>query len=149
MCTITGLPNPILLSLEKSSIETILIADDLSLNRTLVRVMLKPYGCRFEEAENGSEALEIIRRKRPDLVLMDIMMPVMDGFEAVRSIREELGEEPWLPVIAITAREGEKELDEILSAGFDGCLYKPLEEEVLLRVIREIAEGAGRVSYGR
>lgn len=116
---------------------SVLAAEDNRTNRLVLQKMLKglPLALRF--SENGREALAAIRAERPDLVLMDISMPEMDGKEATRAIRAEEAKSgaPRLPVIALTAHALPGDAEDILAAGLDGYLKKPLRKAELLDII--------------
>jgi CheY-like chemotaxis protein len=122
--------------LGKMDIDSILIVDDVSFNRTLLRIMLERHGYVLDEARNGKEALDKIRLNKPDLILMDITMPVMDGIEALKEIRKSESKISNLPVIAVTAQSRKGNKERLLSAGFDGYLQKPFKEEELMKMIK-------------
>jgi signal transduction histidine kinase/CheY-like chemotaxis protein len=105
----------------------VLLAEDIEVNRQLARVLLTRMGCEVDEAVNGSEALAAIAQREYDLVLMDCMMPTMDGYEAVTRLRAaEAGSgKPRLPVIALTASAIEGDRERCLGAGMDDYLAKP------------------------
>lgn len=104
----------------------ILVAEDNPSNYKLVEVLLRrDYD--LAHAVNGAEAVEMFRTAGADLVLMDINMPVMDGYEAFRLIRELSA----VPVIALTAYAFETDRRRMFDAGFDDCLAKPLRAEEL------------------
>jgi CheY-like chemotaxis protein len=118
----------------------ILIAEDNPANRELLRERLEASGYNVTEACNGQEALDMIAQTRPDLLLLDISMPVLDGFATVLKIREN-PELSALPVLAVTAYAMRGDRDKVLNAGFDGYLSKPInardlanELERLLRI---------------
>ena len=115
----------------------LLVVDDSEDNRLLVSAFLKASPHRLHFAENGREALNRFREGRFDLVLMDLQMPEMDGFEATRRIRgweEQEGREPT-PIIALTAHAMEEQREESERAGCDYHLTKPLKKRRLLEVI--------------
>ena len=121
----------------------ILVADDSIDNRLLIRAYLGKTGYGLDEAENGQVAVDKLLSGRYDLVLMDIQMPVMDGFSAVRRIRQwerEHGEHRT-PIIALTASTFDETVRKAVEAGCDSHLGKPLKRSTLLRVIRETARG--------
>lgn len=112
----------------------ILIADDMQANRELVRNFLEEQPVEIFEAENGRQAIEQARMHQPDLILMDIKMPEMDGIEATRIIKADAALN-GIPVVAITAsslQEDNKELKETL---FDDYLTKPIKMAMLLKVL--------------
>ncbi len=121
----------------------ILLADDSVDNRLLIRAYLVKTGYPLDEAENGQVAVDKLLAGRYDLVLMDIQMPVMDGFSAVRRIRQWEREQGArrTPVIALTASTFDETVRKAIEAGCDSHLSKPLKRSTLLRVIRETAHG--------
>jgi CheY-like chemotaxis protein len=104
---------------------TILIAEDNAVNRELLHELLEARGYAVEEAGNGQEALQMIARSRPDALLLDLNMPVLDGFATVRKIREDATISN-LPVLAVTAYAMRGDREKTLEAGFDGYLSKPI-----------------------
>ena len=99
----------------------ILIAEDNPVNRELLHELLEARGYEIEEAENGQEALQMIAQSRPDVLLLDLNMPVLDGFSTVRKIREDAAISS-LPVLAVTAYAMRGDREKTLEAGFDGYL---------------------------
>lgn len=119
----------------------ILIADDSEDNRLLLRTFLKHLPHELEFAENGSEAVERFKQTRYDLVLMDIQMPVMDGYAATRAIREwerSYGQTPT-PIVALTAHAMKEDVERTLAAGCNAHINKPIKKAVLLESIAEFA----------
>ncbi len=108
----------------------ILVVDDLTDNRELILSFLKDYNLRFLEAENGEEAIKIAAAELPDLILTDIRMPVMDGYEAARLIKSCDSTE-HIPIVAVTASVFKKDSDKI-DKFFDGFIRKPIRKTVLL-----------------
>ena len=105
----------------------LLVAEDNPSNYKLVEVLLRrDYA--LLHAWNGKEAVALFSDSRPDLVLMDINMPVMDGYEALRGVREIA---PDVPVIALTAYAFETDRQRMFQAGFNECLAKPLRADEL------------------
>ena len=102
----------------------VLIVDDNDLNRKLVRDVLRAAGLDTLEAATGEEAIRLAREELPDLVLMDIRLPDLDGTAALRRLRDEAAT-AQLPVVALTALRGAREA--LLEAGFDDCLEKPID----------------------
>ena len=119
----------------------ILLADDSIDNRLLIRAYLGKTGYGLDEAENGQVAVDKLTSGRYDLVLMDIQMPVMDGFTAVRRFRQWEREHDTrrTPIIALTASTFDETVRKAVEAGCDSHLGKPLKRSTLLRVIRETA----------
>jgi CheY-like chemotaxis protein len=114
----------------------VLLAEDVDVNRELVRVMLEPFDIDLETAVNGVEAIEAVMRSAYDLVLMDVQMPVMDGLTAVTRIRElEDPAQPRLPIIAMTANVLPEQVRRCLDAGMDGHIGKPISPSELLETI--------------
>ncbi len=109
----------------------ILIADDRPESRRLIRCYLEPLGFEVREAENGQQALEVWENWEPHLIVMDMQMPVMNGYEATRQIKSHLKGQATV-VIALTASAFEENRSLILSAGCDEFLRKPCRQEVLL-----------------
>ncbi|MCP4353177.1 MAG: response regulator, partial [Desulfobacterales bacterium] len=107
----------------------ILVADDIVSNRDLLKGFLESFDFEILEAENGREAVDLTERFHPDIILMDIKMPVMDGYDAARIIRNSL---PQIPIIAVTASVLQENEDLIKSAGCDGFLRKPVSKTELL-----------------
>ncbi|HKX83796.1 MAG TPA: response regulator [Pyrinomonadaceae bacterium] len=113
----------------------VLVVDDYEDTRDLIRFLLEMYGFEVSEATNGLEALESVKRQVPDLVLMDISMPYMDGLTAARKLREQ-PRFAKLPIIAITAQsEGYKK--RAIEAGYDELIPKPINIDDLRPVINK------------
>ena len=106
----------------------LLIVDDVKENRDILKALLAPLGFALREAENGREALRLFEKERPCAVLMDMRMPVMDGYEATRRIKASEGGSS-VPVIAITASAFEDDVQNVLKSGADICIRKPLSPE--------------------
>ncbi len=112
----------------------ILVVDDIPINRTLLCELLQPVGFEVAEAGNGIEALKVFERWSPHAVLMDMSMPVMDGYEATRRIKAtEAGRA--IPVIAITASAFADSKKQVMAAGMDAYLHKPFRREELYEVL--------------
>ena len=116
---------------------TVLVVEDNAVNRELVRLLLAKAGYEATLAENGREAVDILSTKRFGLVLMDIQMPVMDGYEATATIRDPSSSvlDHTVPVIALTAHAVEGFRDECLSRGMDDYLPKPFSSADLLGLL--------------
>lgn len=106
----------------------VLVADDNPVNLQVMRGMLEKTGCDVESVADGAAAVARVARGGIDLVLMDAEMPVLDGAEATRRIREAEAARnaPRLPIVAVTAHTGEAELAALLAAGVDDCVAKPV-----------------------
>jgi len=108
----------------------ILIAEDNAVNRELLRELLEMRGYTVVEACDGDEALRMIEQTEPDLLLLDIGMPVLDGFGVMRKIRENPSFAS-LPVVAVTAYAMQGDREKILNSQFDGYLSKPVNSRSL------------------
>jgi two-component system, cell cycle response regulator DivK len=108
----------------------ILIAEDNAVNRELLRELLEMRGHTVAEACDGEEALRMIEQTQPDLLLLDIGMPLLDGFGVIRKVRENPRFAP-LPVVAVTAYAMQGDREKILSSKFDGYLSKPVNAQSL------------------
>ncbi|MCK5338129.1 MAG: response regulator, partial [Bacteroidales bacterium] len=122
----------------------ILLVDDSEINRRFVKDNLEDCGVKVSEAEDGAEALEQIRRSYPDLVLMDIMMPVMDGYEAVKRIRADK-KLSGVPILALTALAMREDIERISHSGFDDFLIKPFHVEELYEKMKALLEGGNKM----
>jgi two-component system, sensor histidine kinase and response regulator len=116
----------------------ILLAEDNPVNQEVAKYMLQGFGCSVDIAQNGQEVLQAVEQKAYDLVLMDCMMPEMDGYEATAEIRrrQASGQLPHFPIIALTANAIEGDREKCLIAGMDDYLAKPFKAESLLRMIK-------------
>jgi PAS domain S-box-containing protein len=112
----------------------VLVADDQPENRRLLVDMLAPLGFTVDQAAHGEAVLELAARQRPDLILMDVAMPGMDGLEATRQLRRD-SEMYGLPVIAVSASAGIDARRQQLAAGFNDCLPKPVDLDLLLAML--------------
>jgi len=117
----------------------ILIAEDNAVNRELLREILEAGDHQVIETKDGEEALAKIEEAKPDAVLLDINMPVLDGFAAIRRLREH----PYfseLPVLAVTAYAMKEDRERIAAAGFDGYIPKPINAAVLLKELQRLLD---------
>jgi CheY-like chemotaxis protein len=125
----------------------ILVAEDNAVNRELLRELLEARGYTVSEACDGQEALHMIEQVKPELLLLDIGMPVLDGFAVIQRIREN-PRLALLPVVAVTAYAMRGDREKILQSGFDGYLSKPLNPssltEELDRLLTKRAQAAGQ-----
>ncbi len=115
----------------------VLVVDDHKLNRMVASEMLKKWGAKVTLAENGRQAVNACLEQRFDMVLMDLQMPEMDGFEATARIIEELGNNSP-PIVAVTASATEQDRLEILNAGMCEHVIKPFKKETLMRILLDI-----------
>ncbi|WP_457207907.1 response regulator [Nocardioides sp. P5_C9_2] len=109
---------------------TVLVVEDNRLNMKLVRDVLRFAGYDVVEAVTGEEGVELALAVRPDLVLMDLQLPGIDGSEALRRIRRS-GPEAVMPVVAVTASAMPADREAATAAGFDGFLEKPINARAL------------------
>jgi len=113
---------------------TILYIEDNADNRMLVRRILHAEDYEFTEAKNASDALVVLRTARPNLILMDINMPDMDGYTLTAKIKSMPGFER-IPILAITANVMRGDREKSLEAGCDGYIQKPLDVDQLVKEI--------------
>ncbi len=119
----------------------VLVVDDFADGRELAAELLEFSGYTTAQACDGEEALELVRRLRPDLVILDIGLPRMDGFAVAGHVRSD--PRTWaIPIVAITGHATGDVLERALSAGCDRALVKPCEPDQLLRAVRELLAGA-------
>jgi CheY-like chemotaxis protein len=122
--------------------ETVLVVEDQEDNRRILSVYLEYVGYRVVSAVNGAEGVATAREQRPNVIVMDISMPVLDGYQALRLLREdpELSE---IPVIALTAHALSTDREAVLAAGFDSYLAKPIEPRLVAAEVRRIIALSG------
>jgi signal transduction histidine kinase/CheY-like chemotaxis protein len=113
----------------------VLLVEDNEVNRTVVQAMLHSLGCRVEIAVNGEQAVDMARNGNHALILMDCRLPVMDGYQATRQIRQIPGLET-LPIVALTANVLQGDRDACLQAGMDDYLAKPFKHADLQQVLQ-------------
>jgi two-component system, sensor histidine kinase len=111
----------------------VLLVEDNELNQQVASMTLSHFGLQVEIANNGREAVDILSEKTFDIVLMDVQMPILDGYEAARIIRNELQLE--VPIIALTANALKGESDKCLSAGMNDFITKPFDEGTMLKTM--------------
>lgn len=116
---------------------TILIADDNAVSLELVADALAAPGYRIVEASNGNDALAKVRSERPQLVLLDIQMPELNGFEVLRQIRA-LDPTVRCQILALTAFAMEGDRERVLAAGFDGYIAKPISITKVRETVRRL-----------
>lgn len=113
----------------------ILIVDDNDKNRTLFRDVLRFHGFETVEAEDGQQGVLLAQQHRPDLILLDIQMPVMNGYDALKALKE-LSETRSIKVVALTSFAMSGDEKRILAAGFDGYISKPVSIRDLPDAVR-------------
>ena len=115
----------------------ILLVDDTDTILLFLKTLLAGHDFEFLTAKNGAEAVEKARRERPDLVLLDIFMPVMDGIEACRVMKGD-PELKDIPVVIVTARSEAENVERCLDAGCDDYVFKPVRKLELLDKINRL-----------
>src|SRR6266404_4512394 len=115
----------------------ILVVDDNATNRDILTTRLKAHGYETLQAADGEEALASVKQHRPDLILLDVMMPNLDGIETCRRLK---GDDtfPFLPIILVTARADSKDIVAGLEAGADEYLTKPVDQAALVARVRSM-----------
>jgi len=119
----------------------ILVVDDTSLNRKLIECLLKDYPCTLHFASDGFAALNNFKCQDLDIVLMDIQMPIIDGFQvtkAMRLLEKDLGRKKSTPIIAVTAYFDK---EECMENGMDGYVNKPVSRQALVEAIEKALPG--------
>ena len=114
--------------------KTILIVEDDQKNMTLFRDLLQVSGYKTAEATDGKQGVQLAKATNPDLILMDIQMPEMDGLEATRILKAEATTSN-IPVIALSSHAMKGDEEKTLQAGFDGYLAKPVDIKELLKAV--------------
>ncbi len=114
-----------------------LVADDERTNRIMIAAILKQIGYEVIQAENGAEAVDLFKSKSPDIILMDVVMPVMNGYEAVNAIKS-IPADKFTPVIFLTGISGEDDLAKCIEVGGDDFLTKPISTTLLKAKIQSM-----------
>lgn len=117
----------------KADMKTILIVEDTELNIDLLTQLLEE-DYRFLVARDGAESLLVIENYTPDLILMDISLPVMDGYEAARQIRKRY---KTLPIIGLSSNAMKSDSEKAVEAGCNDYLTKPIDEDLLMKKLQE------------
>jgi two-component system cell cycle response regulator DivK len=120
----------------------ILIVEDNAKNLKLVRDVLQVKGYQTIEAGSAEDGLKLARTRAPNLILMDIQLPGMNGIEALRVLRAEPATAA-IPVVAITASVMQQDRRQVINAGFDGFIEKPVNLKNLLDIVRQALKGRG------
>jgi len=116
---------------------TVLVVEDFEDNRFMMRRLLEMSGYRVLEAVNGQEAVETAQREHPDLILMDLSLPLLDGLSATRRIRAQ-AELRQVPIIAVSAHDTTDFHAEALAAGCNEYVTKPIDFDELERLLKEL-----------
>jgi CheY-like chemotaxis protein len=135
-------PAPAIATVAKRAIR-VLAVDDNQVNRIVIAELLKKAGTEYLILENGEVAIECIKKEAFDIVLMDCQMPVMDGYEATKAIRQwekDVAHPSRLPIIALTANASSDDVQRCFDAGMDGYCAKPINPEALFKKIGELLE---------
>ncbi len=119
----------------------ILIVDDEWMNRELLEAYLKMGGYRVGQANNGEKALEMVADQPPALVMLDVRLPGISGFEVCRRLKEGATTSA-IPVVMVTALDSTEDQQQITAAGADGFIAKPFEMDALLAKVRSLLAGA-------
>ena len=121
----------------------VLLVEDMDLNRTMVGMLLSPYGCDLSEAANGLEAIAAVDAQDYDIILMDLQLPELDGFEAMRRIRARQDHRAATPILAVSGRAMAADIAQARAAGADGHLSKPYTTQDLVAAIVKCRRDAG------
>lgn len=112
---------------------SVLLVEDNAINRVVARKSLQNYNCSITEAFSGAQSIEFLKNKKFDIILMDIIMPDLDGIETTKIIRDEL--EITTPIIAFTANAFKSEIEKFIEIGMNDYVLKPFEETILVKTI--------------
>ena len=123
--------------------ERVLIVEDNEKNMKLVRDVLQATGYRTLEAASGARAVELAAEQAPDLMLLDIQLPDIDGVEALSRLRAN-DRTASIPVLAVTAQAMQGDHERFLAAGFDDYISKPVNIVELVGTVRQYCDGLGR-----
>jgi CheY-like chemotaxis protein len=122
---------------------TVLLAEDHPINRKLLERFLRIKGWKVIHAADGRKAVKAFKENNPDIILMDIQMPEVDGFEAtsrIRRLESKMKEKKPVPIIALTAHALEDYREKSLSSGMDGYLTKPIDPKKLYALIHQVTQ---------
>jgi CheY-like chemotaxis protein len=115
----------------------ILLVEDNLVNQKVATAMLKKLGCKVTVVPNGARALEQIALRTFDLIFMDCQMPIMDGFETTRAIRQMVGAIHDIPIVAMTAHALKEDRQRCLDVGMDDYLAKPVHRDALISILKK------------
>ena len=121
----------------------VLLAEDVKLNQVLTQKLLARSGYQIDIVENGQQAVEAVRNIDYDVVLMDVHMPEIDGIEATRQIRALPGSKSSVPIIALTAQATATAEDDLIAAGMDDYISKPINFDILFSKLSALAAQRG------
>lgn len=118
----------------------ILICEDNEKNRRLMKDLLEYHGYEVYLAKNGEEGIEMAKKVKPVLILMDMQMPVLDGFEAIKRIRQD-NEIKHIKIIGVTSFAMPTDKERVIQAGADYYIAKPIDTRALPEIIKKVIEG--------
>jgi CheY-like chemotaxis protein len=121
--------------------KTILVAEDRDTSRELIRTLLEHSGYKVLEASNGGDAIDLARETNPDLVLLDLQMPIKDGFQVLRELRSEQRFRST-PIVALTASAMQGDKERALTDGFTAYLTKPLSLSTIRKELARLLNPA-------
>lgn len=124
---------------QEVGVKTVMVVEDFEDNRFMMRRLLEMSGYRVVEAVNGEEAIGMARRERPDLILMDLSLPLLDGLAATRRIREH-DELKKVPIVAVSAHDTADFHAEALAAGCNEYVTKPIDFDQLETLLKRLLE---------
>ncbi len=122
--------------------ETILIVEDSEFNQRLLEAVLTPHGYHLLIAPDGETGVELAEAEQPDIILMDILLPGIDGYEATQQLRAN-PKTQHIVIVALTASSEPEEQDQALASGCDGYIVKPIDTRAFPQQIRQILSAAG------
>ena len=117
------------MSFDLNEVKNVLVVDDDLTNRIVLCALLKESGYDFIEAKNGEEAVQVVENNHIDIILLDVMMPVMDGYQAAKAIKSR--QSRFIPIIFLTAMTDEAALAKCIDSGGDDFLTKPFNHILL------------------
>ena len=121
----------------------VLLAEDVKLNQILTQKLLARSGYQIDVVENGRQAVEAVQAADYDVILMDVQMPEVDGIEATRQIRAMPAPKNQVRIIALTAQAEDNTREELLAAGMDGYVSKPINFDILFSKLSALAAERG------
>ena len=119
----------------------ILLVEDNPVNRRLAEFLLRSQGYQVRAATNALEAFDTIKAERPDLILMDVQLPGMDGLEATRKLKAEPTTRD-IPVVAVTSYAMKGDREKALAAGCSGYITKPIDKDTFVREVATVLSGS-------
>jgi len=119
----------------------ILLVEDNPVNRRLAEFLLRSQGYQVRAATNAQEAFDTIKAERPDLILMDVQLPGMDGLEATRKLKAEPTTRD-IPVVAVTSYAMKGDREKALAAGCAGYITKPIDKDTFVREVATVLSGS-------